>query len=113
MTGLYYAFAKPLDPNNSAVTEGDRLRSAIPLLLRRRITERLAGVELGELDTTAYLAACERAADRSGLLACGDIGVAIAYAGGAARARHLVRLAANPRYLTARKRLRSRANRSE
>jgi len=113
VTGLYHAFAKPIDPNNSAVTEGDRLRSAIPLLLRRRISERLAGVELGELDTAAYLAACERAADRSGLLACGDIGVAIAYAGGAARARHLVRLAANPRYLTARKRLRSRANRSE
>ncbi|HEY6035141.1 MAG TPA: tetratricopeptide repeat protein, partial [Kofleriaceae bacterium] len=113
VTGLYHAFAKPIDPNNSAVTEGDRLRSAIPLLLRRRISERLAGVELGELDTTAYLAACERAADRSGLLACGDIGVAIAGAGGAARARHLVRLAANPRYLTARKRLRSRANRSE
>ncbi|MEP6859297.1 MAG: hypothetical protein ABJE66_01670 [Deltaproteobacteria bacterium] len=113
VTGLYHAFAKSIDPNNSAVTEGDRLRSAIPLLLRRRITERLAGVELAELDTTAYLAACERAADRSGLLACGDIGVAIAYAGGAAQARHLVRLAANPGYLAAHKRLRSRANRSE
>jgi tetratricopeptide (TPR) repeat protein len=113
VTGLYHAFAKPIDPNNSAVTEGDRLRSAIPLLLRRRITERLAGVDLAELDTTAYLAACERAADRSGLLACGDIGVAIACAGGPARARHLVRLAANPRYLAARKRLRSREKRSE
>ena len=113
VTGLYHAFAKPADPDSSAVTEGDRLRSAIPLLLRRRITERLAGVDLGVLDTTAYLAACERAADRSGLLACGDIGVAIASAGGPAHARHLVRLAATPRYLTARKRLRSRANRSE
>ncbi|MEO8554179.1 MAG: hypothetical protein ABI678_29590, partial [Kofleriaceae bacterium] len=70
---------------------------------------RLAGVELPALDTNAYLAACERAADRSGLLACGDIGVAIACAGGAARARHLVRLAASPRYLTARRTLRSRS----
>ncbi|MEO6774893.1 MAG: hypothetical protein ABI467_18135, partial [Kofleriaceae bacterium] len=113
VTGLYHAFAKRADPDSSAVTEGDRLRSAIPLLLRRRITERLAGIELGVLDTSAYLAACERAADRSGLLACGDIGVAITAAGGPARARHLVRLAATPRYLTARKRLRSRSNRSE
>ena len=108
VTGLYHAFGKPQDPDSSAITEADRLRSAIPLLLRRRISERLAGIELAALDSNAYLAACERAADRSGLLACGDVGVAIACAGGAARARHLVRLAASPRYLTARRTLRSR-----
>jgi hypothetical protein len=114
VTGLFQAFGRAkLDPDSSAITEGDRLKSAIPLLLRRRISERLASVELSQLDPAGYLAACERAADRSGMLACGDIGVAIAYSGGVARARHLVRLAASPRYLAARKRLRSRANRSE
>ncbi len=115
VTGIYQAFGRPMasDPDRSAITEGDRLRSAIPLLLRRRLTERLSTVDLAELDTTAYLAACERAADRSGLLACGDVSVAVAYSGGAAQARHLVRLAATPRYLAARKKLRSRANRSE
>jgi tetratricopeptide (TPR) repeat protein len=112
--GLFQAFGRAnLDPDSSAISEGERLKSAIPLLLRRRISERLAGVELGQVDPAAYLAACERAADRSGMLACGDIGVAIAYSGGVARARHLVRLAASPRYLSARKRLRSRINRSE
>ncbi len=115
VTGVYLAFGRPgaVDPDSSAITEADRLRSAVPLLLRRRLSERLAGIELATLDPEGYRAACERAADRSGLLACGDIGVAIAYAGGAARARHLVRLAASPRYLAARKRLRSRGTRTE
>ncbi|MFT3694961.1 MAG: tetratricopeptide repeat protein [Kofleriaceae bacterium] len=109
VTGLTQAFGPPghSDNDRSAVTEADRLKSAIPLLLRRRISEKLAGAE--PLDTSAYLQACERAADRSGLLACGDIGVAIMAAGGPARARHLVKLAASPRYLLARKKLRSRS----
>ena len=111
VTGLFQAFGRMRsDHDSSVISEGDRLKSAIPLLLRRRITDRLAGVDFTQLDPPAYLAACERAADRSGMLACGDIGVAIAYSGGAARARHLVRLAASPRYLAARKKLRSRAN---
>ena len=115
VTGIYQAFGRPVtsDQDRSAVTEAERLRSAIPLLLRRRLTERLSTVDPAELDTAAYLAACERAADRSGLLACGDVSVAIAYSGGAAQARHLVRLAASPRYLATRKKLRSRPNRSE
>lgn len=115
VTGIYQAFGRPLtsDQDRSAITEADRLRSAIPLLLRRRLTERLSTVTPAELDTAGYLAACERVADRSGLLACGDVSVAIAYSGGAAQARHLVRLAASPRYLAARKKLRSRPNRSE
>jgi tetratricopeptide (TPR) repeat protein len=109
ITGICQAFGRTkADPDSSAISEGDRLKSAIPLLLRRRIAERLASIDPASLDSVAYLAACERAADRSGLLACGDIGVAIAYSGGAARARHLVRLAASPRYLAARKKLRSR-----
>ena len=53
-----------------------------------------------------FLAACERAADRSGLVACGDIGVAIRAAGGVERARHLVELAATQRYLASQRRLR-------
>jgi len=106
--GLYHAFGRQTEVDGSIASEADRLRSAIPLLLRRRITDRLAGVELAALEPTAYLAACERAADRSGMLACGDAGVAIAYAGGAASARHLVRLAASPKYLAARRKLRSR-----
>ena len=52
--------------------------------------------------------ACERAADRAGLLACGHAGVAIELAGGADAARHLVKLASSQRYIAARKKLRPR-----
>ncbi|HEY3806479.1 MAG TPA: hypothetical protein VGL61_27935 [Kofleriaceae bacterium] len=107
--GLVHAFGKPSGPPDASVAaEADRLKSATPLLLRRRLADRLAGVD--QLDTVAYVAACERAADRSGMLACGDIGVAIAHAGGATAARHLVKLAASPRYLAARRKLRSRSS---
>ena len=108
VAGLVHAFGKPSSAADAAVVaEAERLKSAVPILLRRRLTDRLGGIEL--LDTTAYVAACEHAADRSGLLACGDIGVAIAHAGGATAARHIVKLAASPRYLAARRKLRFRA----
>jgi tetratricopeptide (TPR) repeat protein len=107
VAGLVHAFGRPAVVDVTVAAEADRLKSAIPLLLRRRLADRLIDVDAG-FDTTAYVAACERAADRSGLLACGDISVAIAHAGGASAARHLVRLAASPRYLTARRKLRSR-----
>ncbi|HEY1548037.1 MAG TPA: hypothetical protein VGG28_09455 [Kofleriaceae bacterium] len=107
VAGLVHAFGKPTAPPDSAVAaDAERLKGAVPLLLRRRLADRLAGID--NFDTSAYVAACERAADRSGLLACGDIGVAISHAGGATAARHLVKLAASPRYLAARRKLRSR-----
>ena len=106
--GVSHAFGKPsAHADASVAAEAERLKSAVPLLLRRRLADRLAGID--GFDTSAYVAACERAADRSGLLACGDIGVAIAHAGGATAARHLVKLAASPRYHAARRKLRSRA----
>ena len=76
------------------------------MLLRRRLADKLAAADA--LDPDAYVAACERAADRAGLLACGNVEIAIALAGGPTVARHLVRLAASQRYLAARRKLRSR-----
>ena len=61
-----------------------------------------------QLDPRAYVAASQRAADRAGLLACGDVMVAIQLAGGPRAASHLVHLAASRRYLTVRKKLRAR-----
>jgi hypothetical protein len=55
--------------------------------------------------------ACMRAADRAGLLACGDVRVALGQAGGPAEAPHLVRFAASRRYLAIRKRLGPQARR--
>ncbi len=121
VAGLVHAFGKPNSSAEPAViAEAERLKSAVPLLLRRRLIDRIGGIDQPEMeragerqgawfDTTAYVAACEHAADRSGLLACGDIGVAIAHSGGATAARHIVKLAASPRYLAARRKLRSRA----
>jgi hypothetical protein len=83
--------------------EAEKLRSVLPVAMRRRIAERIV-----EPDVDAYLAGCERAADRAGLLACGDVAIAIALAGGPARARHLVELAASKAYLATRKKLRPR-----
>jgi hypothetical protein len=65
-------------------------------------------VSPSQLDPDAYLAACERAADRAGLVACGHPGYAIHLAGGPDTARHLVALAASQRYLAAQRKLRRR-----
>jgi tetratricopeptide (TPR) repeat protein len=104
--GLVHAFGRAPDPPEpAAAAEAERLRGALSVPLRRRITELLAHATI---DPAAYLAACERAADRAGLLACGDAATAIALAGGPTAARHLVRLAAQPAFLAARRRLRAR-----
>jgi hypothetical protein len=103
--GLRRALLHPDDgPDPAVAREARRLRSAMPLLLRRRLAERF-GPRLAQLDPAAYLAACERAADRSGLLVSGDVAVAIRLAGGPKAARHLVRLAASPEYLAVRRAL--------
>ena len=106
LDGLRRALLHPDDaaPDPAAAREAKRLRGALPVLLRRRLAERLGDLT-APLDPAGYLAACERAADRSGLLACGDVGVAIRLAGGPKAARHLVRLAASPRFLAARRAL--------
>lgn len=88
------AFGSPADTS----AEADKLRTSLPVIVRRRLTDKLA--TLGTPDTTAYLTACQRAADRAALLACGDASVAVA------AAPHLARLAASPRYLAVRRRLR-------
>jgi tetratricopeptide (TPR) repeat protein len=92
----------------------DSLRSALPAQLRRRIADKLAparnvpGSPGPPLGAATYLAACQRAADRAGLLACGHIAIGIDLAGGLGAARHLVALAASRRYLAVRRALRPR-----
>jgi len=86
----------------------ERLRSRLPVVQRKRLAERIARLS-SPLDPDGYIAACGRAADRAGLLACGDVAIAIELAGGAAAAPHLVQLATGRAYLDARRRLRVRA----
>jgi hypothetical protein len=52
-----------------------------------------------------YIASCERAADRAGLLVCGDIATAIRMVGGKANAHHLLDIALRDEYLDVRAKL--------
>jgi tetratricopeptide (TPR) repeat protein len=106
--GLVHALVRPeSDPGDAAVAaESARLRQALPLLLRRKLADQLAALDLTALDAARFHAACERAADRSGLLASGDVAIAIRRAGGPSAARHLVELAASPAFHAAHRRLR-------
>jgi hypothetical protein len=105
LDAIWHAFAvgasaspSASDASGEVAAEAERLRAAVPLLLRRRLGELLAACSRGALDPAGYVAACQRAADRSGLLACGNVAVAIELAGGPSAARHLVELAASPRF---------------
>lgn len=109
VAGLWQAFGTPDgEPTREVAREADRLHFAVPVQLRRRLGERLADLAPDQLDLQAYRDACERAADRAGLLACGHTGIALHLAGGADHAPHLVRLAASQKYLAARRKLRRR-----
>jgi tetratricopeptide (TPR) repeat protein len=105
-----FAGGQDADAFESFVAElrTDKFRAKLPVALRPKLADRLAKLPAGALDANTYRAACMRAADRAGLLACGDVHLAIELAGGAAAAPHLVRLAANRRYLAARTKLRAR-----
>lgn len=107
VAALRQAFGPP-EPGapRDIVTAAERLRTKIPVALRSRLSDRLAGTRSSELDAHAYRTACERAADRAGMIVCGDIATAVEAAGGATIGAHLVKLAASQRYLAVRKRLR-------
>jgi tetratricopeptide (TPR) repeat protein len=109
VSGLWHAFGKPdVQPTREVAKEATRLSYALPVQLRRRLSERLSSVSPGLLDLETYRSGCERAADRAGMLACGHTAIAIHLAGGAAAAPHMVKLAASQRYLAARRKLRRR-----
>jgi tetratricopeptide (TPR) repeat protein len=109
VAGLWHAFGKPdVEPTQEVLREAERLHHALPVQLRRRLGERLATLPASVLDLDAWRQACERAADRAGLLACAHTGIALHLAGGPDRAPHLVKLAASQKYLAARRKLRRR-----
>jgi tetratricopeptide (TPR) repeat protein len=110
VAGLIRAFGKATgaEVTRDVAREAERLHQALPVATRRRLSERMAQISPASLDADAYLAACERAADRAGLLACGHPGYAIHLAGGPDRAKHLVALAASQKYLAAQRKLRRR-----
>jgi len=76
--------------------EAKRVRTLLPVALRRRIAGALGDTPRSALDADAYLAACGRAADRSGLLVCGNPTVAMTEAAG--DPAHVLRFAASRKY---------------
>jgi tetratricopeptide (TPR) repeat protein len=85
--------------------EAARLRRHLPLPLRGRLGQELRHLTGAALDPGRYRAACERAADRAGLLAAGDIAAAMRLVGARGDTRHLVGFAAGAAYIEARGRL--------
>ncbi len=95
-------------PDQEARREHDEaLRTALPVKLRERLEMLLEDATARDIDPDRYWSALDRAADRAGLLACGDIATAISHAGavneqGRRVARHLIMTALSPSYLRAR-----------
>ncbi len=86
------------------------LRTTLPVKLRSRLDEIFTDRSTRDLDVNRYMRACNRAADRAGLLVSGSIGVAMQHAGdmtddGRRRTRHLVALSLSPGYLALRRKL--------
>jgi hypothetical protein len=79
-----------------------KLRSRLSVQMRDQIGDLIADVPRETVDARRYIAACLRAADRSGLVACGDASVAIELC----FARdELIKFAASRRYRRARRAL--------
>ena len=111
---LVHALVDAFAPVPNPTPAAEQLRGALPVALRKRLADKLASLGeplatatdlLAGIDPDEYLAACDRAADRAGLIACGNATVAVRVSGGA---RHVVELAASQRYLAVRKKLRRR-----
>ena len=103
---LRAAFAPP--PPTGAPTlapDAAKLKQDVPVRVRVRLGELIAGASDAAFDAAAYQDVCRRAADRAGLLVCGHVGAALAVVGGASAAPHLVALACSRPFLAARRRL--------
>jgi hypothetical protein len=96
----------PDDEIADAVREHDTiLRKTLPVKLRRGLKAIIEAADPSALHPERYIASCERAADRAGLLVCGDIATAIRMVGGKANAHHLLDIALRDEYLDVRAKL--------
>jgi Tfp pilus assembly protein PilF len=95
-------------PDQQAMREHDQhLLTTLPVKLRERLEILLEDATARDIDPDRYFGALDRAADRAGLLACGDVATAMSHAGavdeqGRRVVRHLITTALGPGYLRAR-----------
>jgi hypothetical protein len=93
--------------------DDELLRTTLPVRVRTQLERQLAAVRGRILDAERYQRACQRAADRAGLLICGDIDTAVRFAGqagatgpdGKRQVRHLYEMVLKRGYLAVRTRL--------
>ncbi len=79
----------------------EKIRKTLPVRARADLEKLLTG--LSGVDAGPYQAACQRVADRAGLLICGDIDTAIRHS--AEDNKHLLRMPLQPTYLETRAKL--------
>jgi len=105
LASLVRSFAPPASHAAVARLVGDpdvqrardeALRSALPVRLRARFEQLFAELPPTALDLNRHRAACQRAADRAGLLVSGDFAAALVKPAGGAIA--IVRAVADPAY---------------
>ena len=108
LDGVWQAFGPQgeASPAFGVADEAKRLHAGLPVAMRRRVGELIAEVPRQSIDAHAYIASCNRAADRSGLLACGSAATAIEAC--SEPGPHLTRFAASRGYRRARRALRTR-----
>jgi hypothetical protein len=90
--------------------DDELLRTTLPVRVRTQLEKPLGATRGRALDADKYRRACLRAADRAGLLICGDIDTALRLGGltgpdGKKQVRHLYELVLKRGYLAARARL--------
>ncbi len=108
--GLAASIGSGIDDRDVMRAHDALLRTTLPVKLRTRLEQLLAHRRAGDLSAERFFAAADRAADRAGLLVCGDFATATAHAGatsaeGRRLTRHLVQTALSRAYLPARARL--------
>tara|TARA_R110002073_G_scaffold225022_9_gene385475 strand:- start:5956 stop:14361 length:8406 start_codon:yes stop_codon:yes gene_type:complete len=87
--------------------QDEELRTTLPVRARAKLEDLLSERPqlAGSAAPTRFLAACQRAADRSGLLLCGDMDSALRYAAWQDDQTHLLRMPLQPAYLATRAQL--------
>lgn len=100
------AASAAVDDEDVQRAHDDMIKSALPIKLRTRLEQLLAGLPPSALDTASYLAACHRNADRAALLVGGDATIIVAGAQGRGEpVAHLIRAMGQPTWLSTRARL--------
>ncbi|HUS67692.1 MAG TPA: hypothetical protein VMZ28_24320 [Kofleriaceae bacterium] len=108
--GVSRVFGRSASDPAATREDDELLRTTLPVRVRTQLEKLLGPLRGRLLDTERFQRACKRAADRAGLLVCGDVDTAVRLGGvagpdGKRQVRHLHELVLKRGYLAARGRL--------